>query len=587
MLEKIRNFFTSRRRSALSLIIVVACCLLAVLFVHLSLQSPARKKDTNLLTSYQEGWETIGGARANMLEFYDIRTSSRNGNIQVYRKLPDTITDGDCLNFESRFVNFSVQVSGEEIYSYHLEQSFAGSVMDSAYHQIPLTPAMEGRQVEVIGSNAGGTGRMRFQNIAIGPAGKYIQSIFLQKGFPALAGILLIMTGFIGLINDVSQKYLKYRYSRSSLHMTGILGGFWLLMESSVPILLMPYAGDALTVAKYLVLLALPYPAFNFVTSILPHKNQSWSVALLVLDAVSIAASLGLTSSGTLEWHECLFFFYIMVLYVVIVVVELLVASFSDAATEHSSVDIDWVIFAGAVIAMASIIFDSVYYISASSNMTDAPTTTAAGLITLILTIVDTEIEARKHLKDTGYLMNERDKAYTDQLTGLLNRTAYERDSDALRDNFSRDTLSGNSYLDSHFDLLIAYFDINNFKHVNDTLGHDVGDKVIQAAATLLQKSFGKYGNVYRIGGDEFAATITGDDLDRVYGKALHNLRMLEDEWNGQTKLGITLKIASGSAKLSTTESGTIHEVLKNADNDMYIHKAEMKKADPTQVRGA
>ncbi len=586
-MEKLRKIFNTRRRSLLSLIVVIACCLLAVVFVRLSLQSPSRNRDRNLVRSFQNGWETIGGARVDMLQFYDIRSTGIDGTIQVYKKLPTSIIDGDCLNIESRFVNFTVLVSGDEIYSYQMEQGFAGSIMDTAYHHIPLTPAMEGRQLEIVAKSNGGTARMRFQNISIGPSAIYVQNMFLQKGLAALIGVLVIMTGFIGLINDVSQKYLKYNYSRTALHMTGILAGFWILFESSLPVLMMPYAADVITVAKYLVLMALPYPAFNFVASILPHKNESWSIALLVLDIISVIASLGLTASGTLEWHECLFFFYIMVLYVVIVVAELTIASFSDAATEHRPVGIDWIIFAGAILCMVSVAFDAIYFISSSTNINDAPTGTWALLTMLVLTIVDTEIEARKHLADTGYLMNEREKAYTDQLTGLLNRTAYERDSDALRDNFSRDTLSGNSYLDSHFDLLIAYFDINNFKHVNDTLGHDVGDKVIQAAANLLQKAFGPYGNVYRVGGDEFAATITGDDLDRKYGKALHNLRMLEDEWNGSTKLGITLKIASGSAKLSTTESGTIHEVLKNADNDMYIHKAEMKKADPTQVRGA
>ena len=322
-MEKLRKFFNTRRRSLLSLIVVIACCLLAVVFVRLSLQSPSRNRDRNLVRSFQ------------MLQFYDIRSTGIDGTIQVYKKLPTSIIDGDCLNIESRFVNFTVLVSGDEIYSYQMEQGFAGSIMDTAYHHIPLTPAMEGRQLEIVAKSNGGTARMRFQNISIGPSAIYVQNMFLQKGLAALIGVLVIMTGFIGLINDVSQKYLKYNYSRTALHMTGILAGFWILFESSLPVLMMPYAADVITVAKYLVLMALPYPAFNFVASILPHKNESWSIALLVLDIISVIASLGLTASGTLEWHECLFFFYIMVLYVVIVVAELTIASFSDAATEH------------------------------------------------------------------------------------------------------------------------------------------------------------------------------------------------------------------------------------------------------------
>ena len=583
MTDRIRRIFNDRAKHICVCAVALAGLLFLLLLTAASASSPAPGRT---LSSFDRNWKTVTGLSLDMNRFYTGRSTGATGRIEAYNRLPYSIGAGDSLNFCSCFTNFDVVIDGRIVYTYIPHNMPGGTVTDCTYHHIPLTPSMRGTLIRIIAQNNSASSRMRFRSISIGAPSVYTEAAVIAHGPTALAALLILMAGFLGLMNDLSQKYLGYRYSRTALHISGLLGGIWLLIVSSVPVALLPDAAELFTVLRYLSLLALPWPFLRFLTSILPHKNRSWNIALLLLEAASIAASVILTSANTLEWNECLFFFYIMLIYIAIVFVELMIASLVDAAREHEKVAIDWIIFVGATAAFACIIIDALTFIYTSSA-SKAPLSAWAGLFLLACTIADSEIEAKKYWANTGVLLNERDKAYIDPLTGLLNRTAYERDSDDLRDHFSRDTLSGNSYLDSHFDLLIAYFDINNFKHVNDTLGHDVGDKVIQAAAGLLQKAFGKYGKVYRIGGDEFAATITGDDLDRTCGKALHSLRMMEDDWNASSNLGITLRIAAGSAKLSETESGTIHEVLKNADNDMYIHKAEMKKADPSQVRGA
>ncbi len=584
MSDKIKSFMSQKLKSAIGIVIILVLGLAILIAVNTA--TGLNFTTVGRLQEYSDGWIDQNGRGVNLSAFYNIKSSSADGTIVAYNVLPE-INTGDCLNMNGRFINFSVKIDGKEVYNFESKNRFSGSVFDTYYHHIPLSPDMSGKEIRLLARNTGGTSRMNFSGLMIGPSYLHIQYIMTKSGVAFLLAIFLIMVGIIGLINEISQKYLKYRYSRNSLFLSGIAGGYWLMIESNIPILMLPDSTELLLVTKYLALLIFPLPAFCLVASILPHKTKSWTITLAVMDVISVVGTLALTTGGTLEWNECLFFFYIMALYVIIVGIELFIASLRDAATEHVKADIDWWMFAGVVVVTATVVFDAFFFISDNGSTKDAPTTLFGAIIALIFSIIDSELEARKHLADTGYLMNERDKAYTDQLTGILNRTAYERDSDILRDNFSKDTLSGNAYLDSHFDLLIAYFDINNFKHVNDTLGHDVGDKVIQAAATLIHKAFSKYGNVYRVGGDEFCATMTGDDLDRCYGKALHDLRMEEEDWNRDTKLNITLSIASGAAKLSDTESGTIHEVLKNADNDMYIHKAEMKKNDPNQIRGA
>lgn len=86
-----------------------------------------------------------------------------------------------------------------------------------------------------------------------------------------------------------------------------------------------------------------------------------------------------------------------------------------------------------------------------------------------------------------------RDLAYTDKLTGVGNRRALD---DALAD--PGDT--------THLLLL----DLDHFKTVNDTLGHDAGDRVLEATAAVMRQGLGAHGRVYRLGGEEFVALLGG-----------------------------------------------------------------------------
>ena len=84
----------------------------------------------------------------------------------------------------------------------------------------------------------------------------------------------------------------------------------------------------------------------------------------------------------------------------------------------------------------------------------------------------------------------------TDELTRCFNRHAYEERINNL---------------DLREEWIYISMDLNNLKHTNDSLGHAAGDELICAAANCMRESFGKYGNVYRIGGDEFVVIITGN----------------------------------------------------------------------------
>jgi diguanylate cyclase (GGDEF)-like protein len=164
--------------------------------------------------------------------------------------------------------------------------------------------------------------------------------------------------------------------------------------------------------------------------------------------------------------------------------------------------------------------------------------------------------------------------AYTDVLTGLNNRTAFELDKKRIQGN-----------LKNHVPLAMIMFDLNNLKEVNDTLGHSKGDLYLVTAAQLIQKHFGPLGQTYRIGGDEFCVISTGHDPEVLR-------RIMEQDFaeDADRNRGIIrsngidyFAVAYGMAVYDKNIHRDLYEVFILADERMYAKKRQMK----TKPQGA
>jgi diguanylate cyclase (GGDEF)-like protein len=99
------------------------------------------------------------------------------------------------------------------------------------------------------------------------------------------------------------------------------------------------------------------------------------------------------------------------------------------------------------------------------------------------------------------------EQAVRDPLTGLYNRRFFD---EALAQNIESARRYGR-------ELSLVLFDLDNFKAVNDTCGHQAGDEVLKTFAHLLQKAARKADIVCRIGGDEFAIILPETGLSNVW----------------------------------------------------------------------
>ncbi len=167
-------------------------------------------------------------------------------------------------------------------------------------------------------------------------------------------------------------------------------------------------------------------------------------------------------------------------------------------------------------------------------------------------------------------LINKRllDLMRRDPLTNVNNRMAYEDKEKYLQSQINSD---------SELEFAIAMFDVNNLKMVNDSGGHDAGDEYLIRACRLICHVF-KHSPVYRIGGDEFIAVLSGGDYeDRELLRAEMNERM--SSYSNKLPLPDDyVSIACGIAVFDHDNDMSVQDVVKRADEEMYSIKVKMKK---------
>lgn len=160
------------------------------------------------------------------------------------------------------------------------------------------------------------------------------------------------------------------------------------------------------------------------------------------------------------------------------------------------------------------------------------------------------------------YRKKIHNQAFFDGLTGLPNRQL-------LSDRISQ-TIADAAYHGHQFGLM--FLDLDNFKQVNDTLGHNAGDLLLCEAARRMQRCVRTYDTVARLGGDEFAVLLPemrkGDDLATIAGKILHELAepfLIEGR-----ELFVTCSIGIA---LYPDDSSDVDALYKYADSAMYHAK--------------
>lgn len=153
-----------------------------------------------------------------------------------------------------------------------------------------------------------------------------------------------------------------------------------------------------------------------------------------------------------------------------------------------------------------------------------------------------------------------------DELTQLSNRRGFEA--------LAQHALYLCKRLDKPATLL--FFDLNDFKDINDKLGHASGDLVLQNFGSMLSHAFRNSDVIARFGGDEFVVLLTNTQLD-VAKKVLARLDSMIDDHNLLDNNGHIISYSIGIIEYEAAKHANINDLINAADKLMYDQKKNLK----------
>ncbi len=196
---------------------------------------------------------------------------------------------------------------------------------------------------------------------------------------------------------------------------------------------------------------------------------------------------------------------------------------------------------------------------SADLKATVGSVATIAILVLAFLFLYRGALRARS--KAERLARENRAQARTDALTNLSNRRA-------LTEDFAEELAGGVAQRE----LVLALFDLDGFKHYNDTFGHPAGDALLARLARRLSDALPDFGTAYRMGGDEFCilARPRASEIDSLVQRSAKALTEAGEGFQIGSSFGVALLPA---------EASSIEEALHLADRRMYADKAGRSSA--------
>lgn len=199
--------------------------------------------------------------------------------------------------------------------------------------------------------------------------------------------------------------------------------------------------------------------------------------------------------------------------------------------------------------------------------LTTTAVTAADGHVTHYVSVA-TDIAQRKEAEEKIHLL-----AFYDPLTQLPNRRL-------LVDRLRHAMTAGTRKPDHG---AILFIDLDNFKILNDTKGHDVGDQLLIETARRLQECVRGSDTVARLGGDEFVVMLEGlgDDVEHATAQAWMVGEKIRSSFDRPSRLGEVEYHCSCSIGISLfgDHETTVDDLLKRADTAMYVAKASGRNA--------
>lgn len=532
------------------------CVILLIFIVFLFLY----KLDGGNLNSkdeqFSDGWTYEDGTP---VDFSNLRYAPEEGTI-TKTVSPEQVSGTD-LCFESRSLFFTVYINDTAVYDFHPDLiRIYGNYYGECIHTVDLPALEENSEIRITYTTLHEGLTSSFYSMKIQEGAEFVK-VTVAENFAnyqqcfviMVLGVVLIVVGFLFTSDPNSV------IETISLGTMAIVLALWTSSGSRIPQIISENSA-MVRVMDYMCLIFLPVPVIILIASVSKQLDSILPKILIGLCGLNLVLNVVWVLVLGRDYSEVLIITHIILGIGVLFIVHLTIGAYKKSGKFGKNMK---VIVAGFSVLIAAGILDIIrYYLLKAS---DASLFTRFGLLYFIILFTIYELNLFLNIIRKSAQTEVMEKlAYNDGLTGLLNRLAFTEAEDKIRKADS-----------GRF--VLAQFDVNFLKTINDNYGHQEGDRFIITAANLISDSFGKYGKCYRIGGDEFFVILDGKNPEKDYEKAAAVFEDGMKKVNDENSFPIPLKIAYGKA-VYVPGNDSFDEAEKTADNLMYEHKKLLKE---------
>ncbi|MBD5444551.1 MAG: diguanylate cyclase [Lachnospiraceae bacterium] len=519
--------------------------------------------------AFDDGWYLEDGSAADVSHLNKITAVIPYREQSVYHSLPDDLEEGLSLCFRTKNIDYQVYVDGEIRYEpLRRESSVYNKSFGNRWNYVPLYGSDAGKIVEVRFHTVYEDGRACIDNLYLGSAAGEIAKTFTGKALAFSTGLLILFVGLLLILADIpSNLQMHKNHELLYLGLFAMGTAVWCLAETN---LLQFYTDDSRLVQllSCCALIMIPIPMMLYLDAAFGFKRRFVVPLVCGLSVAEFIICTILHFTGVMDYHETLTFSNIVLaIAAAILLYTILKNVFRKEKSEVRNIYevLRTIGFMGLGIAA---VIDILRYYSGSSN--DNAMFMRIGLLIFILCYGISSLEKTINAVKLGVQSEFVSQlAYRDGLTGVANRTAFQERLEELEKE--KKHLPG---------IAIIMFDVNDLKLINDNQGHQKGDQLLVSSAKIITTAVeSEEGSCYRIGGDEFACILSGEEVAGRCEKVIDCFKKGMDDYNSVKGQPFRISIASGYALYDKLkENEMLMDVYQQADARMYENKQQIKR---------
>lgn len=534
------------------------CAIILVILINLGKSGNPQRFDQ--VTRLSEGWYYMeGNEKVYVTLPARIRQEKGEALVLCYEGLEREKT-GAALT--TRAAGYRLKITAGERVLYQYEDTFfpRNRQMASKVNCTARLPEnFDGEKISFTYYNTNG-GIYEIPEIY---AGSDMAVLFYQCAKDAAMLITVFVLAVLGILAVCIAVYIKHKGVREKRFLDIACFLFfcvcWFVTDSSLAQAL----GGSSPMIRYISFYAfmlLAVPMLHFVKD--TEGMQKYPVIDLVLAGfyINVVAQSVLNFFGVFTFVDMLFVTHLLLMAGIIAVITVLIREYKeDGSKELFTILQSFIVVAGGG-ALALVLYwvlrISCYEIFFECGI-------VVMIILLIRSLLDTMVQ---NLKFKTEIMVYQRLANEDIMTGMKNRRAFDTMLARIKEE-----------IDTRQNPFLIFMDVNKLKNINDSMGHDVGDEVIIAAAKTIEKAYGKDGQCFRIGGDEFCAILM--DTNETEEELSERLDTEIRRYN-KTCSKYQLSVARGISSLRDEKGRlkTISDWKREADLNMYADKGWVKR---------